>query len=231
LNIFILLLLISTSFILFVKIPAAGPVYFSIMFLPVYIISTFVIIVTCVGFWFYGPIIAHNSTGQKETSQNLFGFIKKHNISLVYIILILAIITTMIFSVINFIHYGSMKLTISMAKSMLTSDLKMLFAAIPSDLLKLTELSFIGTEVKILKSLISELFFSYQIGGFILGIILSSITVVLFSSFISLTATISTHAYILLERNLNVDDSAKIRPLIVLVLILVIILLFKKIFL
>jgi len=224
------LVLTVLSFVVFIKIPVVGPVYFSLMFLPVYIISAALIIGTAVGLWFLGPVIAESSLVSGRPLRSFWVFIKKHNLYLIYVILIMTVTTTLIFTAVHLVHYGSMRLSIGLAGGMISENLKTVFASIPTDLLTISELSFLGAEAGLLKSLIGELFLSYKIGGYILGVILSGITLFLFASFISFTASISAHAYLYIERSHGVDRRGRIGPLAVLVLILLILLLFKKIY-
>lgn len=228
-NIFILIIA-NAIIILFAKIPIVGPVFFSLLFLPVYLISLLILIIICIGFWFYPPVIAHHKTGVIKNFKNLFLFTKKHNLSLIYIILLLVVITTVIFTAIRFIHFSSVSLVIFLSKNILANEIKILFSAIPSNLLRISELSFFGTEIIYFKSLIGELLISHQIGGFIIGIIFSIFSVLLYASFISIIGTVSTHVYIAMERNRTIDDWKKMKPLLILALILLIIFLFKRIF-
>ncbi|MFC1670715.1 hypothetical protein ACFL20_10005 [Spirochaetota bacterium] len=227
----LIIILLNTVFILFGVIPIVGPLFFSILFLPIYLLFILVLLFISIGFWFYPSIVSYRMTGLVNNAKNFFQFIKKHNLTLIYIVPVLIIITTLIFSAIYLLHTGSFSIFTLISKAVTTDEIAKLFSAMPSNLLRISEFSFFKSDISLYKSLFSDLIITYHIGGFILGIILSAISVILFASFISMTSTLSTHVFMMMERGIDVDDSKKIRILGLLVLFLLLIFLFKKIFL
>jgi hypothetical protein len=69
---------------------------------------------------------------------------------------------------------------------------------------------------------------THHVSGFILGIIMMLITTLLLSAGVSLTATISSHIYIVMERGLTIDDKKKGAVFLILTLMLSVMLLLKK---
>ncbi|MCP4130598.1 MAG: hypothetical protein GY754_06415 [bacterium] len=227
----LILVLLNVVMILFGKIPVVRPIFYAILFFPLYVSSLLIFIIAGIGFWFYPPILARHKPGLISNTGNLFRFIKKQNFTLIYIIPIMIIITTLTFSAIYLVYYGSFSLTISISSSLISDDIAKLFQAVPSFLLKISNLSFFASDVNLFNSLMGELVYSHHIGGLIIGIILSLISIFLFASFISIIGTLSTHVYILLENDIDIDDRNKLRLLTILVLILLGIFIFKKIYL
>lgn len=225
----VLLLVFNSMFVLFGTIPVVGPLLFALMFLPIYIISAIIILFVPIALWFYPPIVASGSKGVRNNVKDILKFIKKHNFSLIYIVPLLFILTTIFFTVVYFIHYGSISLVVGISKSVVSDDTLKIFSAIPSQFLKVSEIALSGKGI--FKSLVGGLFISHKIGGIILGIILSLISTFLFSIFVSITATISTHIYTVIEKNEKADDRSALVPLAVLALFLFIIYMFKRVFL
>ena len=208
-------------------VPIVGPILFAIIFLPIYLTSLIVFTFIAVGFWFYPPIIARQ-TSYPVTS--LLRFIRRHNFRLAYTIPLLTIITAVIFAAIYAIHYGSFAFSMFLSKAILAEEGERIFTAIPLPFLKISDLILIGTEAGPIRSFMDDIHLPHSIAGLIIGLVLSAISIVLFASFVSITATLSTRIYVIMERGSDIDDASKIRLLFALILILVGILLVKKIF-
>ena len=213
--------------ILLGHVPIVGPILFAIIFLPIYLTSLIVFTLIAVGFWFYPPIIARQ-TSYPVTS--LLRFIRRHNFRLAYTIPLLTIITAVIFAALYSIHYGSFVFSMFLSKAILAEEGERIFTAIPLPFLKISDLILIGTEAGPIRSFIDGIHLPHSIAGLIIGLFLSAISIVLFASFVSITATLSTRVYVIMERGSDIDDASKIRLLLALILILVGILLVKKIF-
>jgi hypothetical protein len=225
-----LFLAIELVFILFGRIPIVGPVLFALLFLPIYAASLCVILIIAIGFWFYPPIIAANSGSGAAAIRSMFQFIRRQNFSLAYTIPLMAIITAVTFAAIYILHYGSFSLSMYLTKHMLAEEGEKIFSAVPQSLLSISDLTILGSDAGLFKSLLSNLFLAHTIGGFIIGLIFSLISILLFSSFISISATLSSHLYIMMDRGTDIDDRSKLRVLMLLVLILAGVFLIKKIF-
>jgi hypothetical protein len=226
-----ILLAVNASMILFGEIPIIGPVLFSLLFLPVYIVSLCIIVIIGIGFWFFPSIIASGKPGVKNNLLDFLSFIRRHNFKLVYIIPIITIISALIFSVFYFLHYGSMSLTILISNAVLSDNGLRIFASIPSPLLSLSDVAFFGTDAGIFRTLSGDLFFTHHIGGIILGIIFTVLSILLAAAFISVTATLSASFYVMMEKKLDTDNRSKIQLLLLLFLFLAVLFLFKKVFL
>ncbi len=227
----ILFIGIDLLFIVFGKIPVIGPVLFALLFLPIYLTSLFLVIFMAIGFWFYPPIIASSGNDPYSSLRRLARFIKKHNFSLIYFIPLLTVITTLVFFTIYLIHYGSFSLSLFLSRHILGSDGEKIFSSVPQQFLQISDLTLLGSHTGLFKSLIGNILVAHTISGFIIGIIFSMISVFLFAGFISITATLSTHVYLMMERGTDIDDANKTRMLLLVVLILLGMYLIKKIIL
>ncbi|HOT46761.1 MAG TPA: hypothetical protein PLM53_00075 [Spirochaetota bacterium] len=227
----LIFIIIDLVFILFGRIPVIGPVLFAVLFLPIYLASLCAVLLLAVGFWFYPPIIATFVPGGTSPLIGLFKFIRRQNFSLAYTIPLMTIITAVTFAAIYILHYGSFSLSMFLSKAVLGDEDLKVFSSIPSAFLQFSDLTITGSDSGLYKSLVSDILLSHSIGGFIIGMIFSLISILLFASFISITATLSTHIYLMLDRGTDMDDTSKIRLLALLVLILLGVFLAKKIFL
>jgi hypothetical protein len=225
-----LFLAIDLVFILFGRIPIVGPVLFALLFLPIYAASLCVILIIAIGFWFYPPVIAANSGSGAAAIRSMFRFIRRQNFSLVYTIPLMAIITAVTFAAIYILHYGSFSLSMYLTKHILAEEGEKIFSSVPQSFLSLSDIAILGSDAGLFKSLLSNIFLAHTIGGFIIGLIFSLISILLFSSFISISATLSSHLYIMMDRGTDIDDRSKLRVLMLLVLILAGVFLIKKIF-
>lgn len=225
-----LFLAIDLVFILFGRIPIVGPVLFALLFLPIYAASLCVILIIAIGFWFYPPVIAANSGSGAAAIRSMFRFIRRQNFSLAFTIPLMATITAVTFAAIYVLHYGSFSLSMYLAKHMLAEEGEKIFSAVPQSFLSMSDIAVLGSDTGLFKSLLSNIFLAHTIGGFIIGLIFSLISILLFSSFISISATLSSHLYIMMDRGTDIDDRSKLRVLMLLVFILAGVFLIKKIF-
>ena len=227
----VLFIVMDFIFIVFGRIPVIGPVLFAILFLPIYLMSIVVILFVAIGFWFYPPIIASSGIDPASSFKRLARFIKRHNFSLIYTIPLLSVITTLVFFTIYLVHYGSFSLSLFLSKNILGSDGEKIFSAVPAQLLQISDLALLGSDSGLFRSLVGNVLVAHTVSGFIIGIIFSCISIFLFACFISITATLSTHIYLMMERGADIDDASKIRLLLLVVLILLGLFLVKKIIL
>jgi hypothetical protein len=226
----ILFIAVDLVFLLFGRIPVIGPVLFALLFLPVYVLSLCVVILLAIGFWFYPAVIAGSAPGAMAPIRGLLRFIRRQNFRLAYTIPLMTIITAVTFAAIYLIHYGSFALTMFLAKNVLSEEGDKIFSAIPPTLLQISDLTLMGSDTGLFKSLLKNLLLEHTIGGFIIGVVFSLISITLFASFVSISATLSTHFYVMMEKDSDMDDSSKIRILLLLVLALAGVFLVKKIF-
>jgi hypothetical protein len=226
----VMFIIIDIVFVLFGKIPVIGPLLFAILFLPIYLTSLCAVLLLAIGFWFYPPVIAASIPGGQSPVKGLFRFIRTQNFSLAYTIPLMTIITAVTFAAIYLIHYGSFSLSLFLSKTVLGDDGMKIFSSIPSLFLQFSDLTIIGTDSGLYKSLSNDILVAHSVAGIIIGFIFCIISILLIASFISITATLSTHIYLMLEKGTDMDDSSKIRLLLLMVLILIGVFLVKKIF-
>ncbi|MCL1912171.1 MAG: hypothetical protein FWG13_08195, partial [Leptospirales bacterium] len=225
----ILLLAVSLLLLLFGNIPFFGPILFSLLFLPIYLISAAILILSFIGLWFYPPIAAHDDRGVFKNVKSLLLFIKKHNLNIIFMMPIIFLITAAIFAVMSIIHITVFSFTTSLSQLFIGEDVLMTFSSIPSQLIKASQTIFMGINSNVFKELYQSLGITHHIAGFILGIIFLIITVFLLSIPISVAATVSTHIYVLMERKRSIDDKTKALVLFILIMLIVLIILINKV--
>ncbi|HQL82244.1 MAG TPA: hypothetical protein PK307_08590, partial [Spirochaetota bacterium] len=152
------------------------------------------------------------------------------NFSLAYTVPLMAIVTAVTFAAIYLLHYGSFSLSMFLTKNLLAEEGEKIFSAVPPSFLSMSDLTIQGSDSGLFKAFVGNLFLSHTIGGLIIGLIFSLISILLFASFVSISATLSTHLYLMMDRGRDIDDRSKLRVLLLLVLILAGVFLIKKIF-
>lgn len=223
------MILVSLVLILFGKIPLVGPLFFAVAFFPVYILSIVIAILVFAGIWFYPPVTAHRESGIFMNLKELLYFLKKHNLTLLYMIPVASMLALVTFAVVFMIHSFALTLTIAMSKAILSGDAAAIFSGIPAIFVKISGAALGGINGSIFRELSSELTIAHRLGGLILGASMTMISVLLISVFFSITATISTHIYIMMERGLTVDDRRKALTMFILFMFLAVIVMLKKI--
>ncbi|HOP29836.1 MAG TPA: hypothetical protein PKZ64_09725 [Spirochaetota bacterium] len=222
------LLAMSAILILFGKIPMLGPVIFALIFLPVYLSGILITLLFSIGIWFYPPISAHREGGISGNIKNLMLFIRKHNLGLLYMIPVIILVSLISVSAIFLIHTTAFSLTISLSQWLLGNDGGGVFASIPASFVKASEATVSGLGNGLFRQLSINIGMTHHVSGFILGIIMMFITTLLLSIAVSVTATVSTHIYIVMERGLTIDDKKKGAVFLILTLMLSVMLLLKK---
>ena len=225
----ILLLAVSLLLLLFGNIPFLGPILFSLLFLPIYLISAAILILSFIGVWFYPTIAAHDDRGVFKNVKSLLLFIKEHNLNIIFMIPIIFLITAGTFAVISIVHITVFSFTTSLSQLFIGEDVLMTFSSIPSQLIKSSQTIFMGINSSVFKELYQSLGVTHHIAGFMLGIIFLIITVFILSIPISVAATVSTHIYVLMERKRSIDDKTKALVLSILIMLIVLIILINKI--
>lgn len=222
------LLAVSALLVLFGKIPLLGPVIFSLVFLPVYLTGIMITLLCLIGIWFYPPISAHREGGIIGNMKNLMLFIKKHNLGLLYMIPVIILVSVISLSAIFLIHTAAFSFTISLSQWLIGTDGGGVFASIPAAFVKASEATISGLSTGLFRQLSVNLGMTHHVSGFILGIIMMLITTLLLSIAVSLTATVSSHIYIVMERGLTIDDKKKGAVFLILTLMLSVMLMLKK---
>ncbi len=225
-----LLLIVNAILILFGEIPIIGPILFSLLFLPVYLISAAVVVLTVLGFWFFPSIVADTDGGIRESVTGFINFIKTRNFSLIYSVLLLTISTSTLFAILYALHYGSLSLTFTISRGILSEEGMKVFSAIPLPFLQISDMSIIGSNINLFQTLIRGLMASHYIAGIILGAVVAVLTILVMSITVSITATVSHRLYMMLTEGSDPDDKSKIRTLLALTLMMVLFLLLKKVF-
>ena len=224
----ILLLIVDILMISFGNIPVVGHIIFAVLFIPMYAVSAFIALIIIVSFWFYPSIVARDVPVKINPMKHLLSFIKEHNFSLVYIIPIMMMITVFAFSAIYFLHYCSFNIILVLSKVILGENLAKLFSTIPPVFLSISNLSFFGVDSSILKSFVDNVLLTQSIAGFIIGLILIIILIFLYSFLLSIIGSVSTHFYLMLERDIDIDIKYIIKLLLLLILLSIGMLLIKK---
>lgn len=222
-------LIINFVLVLSGKIPVLGPLFFALAFLPVYIFSVFIAILIFAGIWFYPPVTAHRDGGIFRNLKDFVLFIKKHNLTLLYMIPAASMLAIVTFTAVFVIHSFALTLTIALTKSLLSGDAPAIFAGIPVIFVKISESALSGINGSIFRELCSDLTIMHRLGGIVIGASMTMITVLLLSLFFSITSTISTHIYIMMERGLTVDDKRKALTMFILCMFLVFIVMLRKV--
>ena len=228
----ILLFVISSLLIIFGKIPLLGPIFFSLAFLPIYLLSMAVLILSFIGLWFYPPIAAHDESGVFKNIKSLLLFIKRHNFSIILMIPVIFLITLVIFAAIFIIHISVFSFTTAISQLLIGQDVLMTLASIPGQFIKASQAALAGMNSGIYKELHQSLELSHHIAGFILGIIFLLMTIFLLSIPISVASTVSAHIYVLMERKNSIADKIKVSVLpvlVILILLVILMILIKKI--
>jgi hypothetical protein len=225
----ILLLAISSLLILFGKVPLLGPVLFSLIFLPIYLISLGILIFSFIGLWFYPPIAAHDERGFLINIKSLLLFIKRHNLSIIFMIPVIFLTTAITFAIIFIIHISAFSFTASLSQVIIGQDASMVLSSVPGQLIKASPTTLMGIKSGLFKELYLSLQVTHHIAGFILGIIFLIITIFLLSIPISVASTVSTHIYILMERKILIDDKTKALVLSILIMLIILVILINKI--
>jgi hypothetical protein len=216
--------------ILFGRIPYAGTMLYALLFLPIYLLSLCFILGGVVGIWFYPPILARYGEGITGTLRRLYLFVREQNFTLVFAVPFLFVFTSACFIIVYLLHYGALSLTMSLSRSLLTEDLARIFAGMPFPLQRMVDFFMPGTDVKVLRSLWGDVFLSHQAGGIIIGLVLLGVSVLLFASLLSFTATLSARVYLLLDNREDLDRRRIIELLLVVVLLLAGLFFLKKFF-
>jgi len=211
----ILLLTLSVILTLFGKIPLLGPILFSLTFLPVYLAGITLTLLAVTGFWFYGPVAAHRDNGIISNMKNLMLFIKKHNLNLIFIIPAMTLLSSIIYGVIYIIHTAALTFFITISGAVLGESSRVFMSAAPASIIKSAEGAMAGTGGSAFRGLYDNATLAHTAGGMIIGISLFILTVLLFAIFVSVTATLSTHVYIMMERGIYIDDRKKLTVMVI----------------
>lgn len=224
-----ILLALSLILALFGAIPLVGPLLFAILFLPLYAASLVMAVILAVAFWFFPPIVASMGPGAKKTMNGFLHFVKRHGLGLAYVVPLLTIITAAASSVVFILHQVSVSLALGFSSYALGATGESYFPAAPSPLLSLSDLAMIGSDTGPYRTVINTLLSSNPAAGIMIAVALSFVAILLFTLLISFTATISTHAYTLMEGTDDSNDADRVRLLLLALLLLVGILLLRRV--
>mgnify|MGYP001102303980 CR=1 FL=1 len=224
----VMLLLANIVIILLGAIPMVGPLMYALLFIPAYLVSFLVILALVIGVWFYPSIVAYREPGIIKNAGHLYHFIKRHNLGLVPASLTLFVTTGFLCGIVYFLHWGAFSLTLRLSRGILPQETGKIFASVPSAFVRISDMLQGTPDRGVFVSVIGDLIFSHHVGGVLLGAALALISLALFATAFSLAGTLSTHVYLMMERDLDLDDRKKIRMLAVIVLLLAGVLLVKK---
>ena len=225
-----LLLALNALLVIFGTIPLVGPILYALLFLPVYVLSVATVLVSAVAFWCLSPVLAHHG-GIASSIAEFFGFVKRQNLNLLIVIPVLVIITAVFTALLNLVHQSAMALLLAVSRSVLGGEAGRIFSTVPLGLQRAVNFPQMLSSLRSLSLFLGDLLFSYQAGGFILGITLGLISVALLSVVFSFIGSLAAQAYFLMENRRQMDARRKIELLVVIFLVLAVLYLFKKVFL
>jgi len=224
----LVLIMAEAALLLFGLIPVVGPLLFALLFLPVYGLSLGAVLLVSVGFWFYPPLVAHRKSGVGENVRNIFDFIKKHNLKLIIVIPILAVLSAVIVMVLLLLHQGALMVSAHLAAGIMGPDLAPVLSSVPLSLQSLSDFAGMARAAGGYGMYLGSLLSSASIGGMLLGLVMAGITALLGAIAFSAVSSLSTYAYVALERGSDPGNRKKIFLLLVMILFMVMLLLFRR---
>ena len=224
------LLTFNSLLIAFGSIPLVGPILYSLLFLPVYLLSVATVLLCAVAVWFYPPVLAIHG-GILTSIREFFYFVRKQHFNLLITIPVLVILTAIFIALLNILHYSSLALAMNLSRGILGDDINRILSSMPYPASRILNIPHMIQGVKSLPSILGNLLFSYHAGGVILGAALGAISIALLSVILSFTGTLSARAYIILEQGREPGVGKKIEILAALLLVLAVLFMAKKVFL
>lgn len=224
---FMVFVFINSLLMLFIKIPTIGPLFFALLFLPIYILSIVTILLALIGFWFVPPIAVNGDCKLTKSVGRILRFVNKQKYSLVIVVPILFLVMSLFIFFVYSLHQGAYAVICYIAKSYAPEEFAQSFLSIPSLFIRLTEYIFAISDggfnhFEKVQSAFTD------ITGVILGGILVIIVMIFYSMILSLTSLLAVRTYMLFESEEDISDVNKIRLLTILLLVLCLIIIIKK---
>ncbi len=229
-GVFGIILVLNMLIVIFSSIPIIGPVLYSLLFLPVYVLSVAIVLLSVIAFWFYPPLLAF-AENMRSSIAEFFDFIRRHHVSLLLIAMILSVITSIFAGLLLILHTTTLSIILSLSRAFLEDAfLKMIPPVSVSVGDSLNLISFFSG-ISVMHKMMGELFLAQRIGGILLGMVMMILSTIVYSVILSGTGTLSAWAYRAVKSG-KYPNAQKLRYfLITLALILAVLYLFKKVFL
>lgn len=220
----------NTLVVLFSSIPVIGPVLYSLLFLPVYVLSLALVVVSLIAFWFYPPLLAF-SEGVRSSIIDFPLFIRRHYATLLLVTPTLSVIISIFAGLLLILHSASLSVMLSVSTAFLDNDFVKIISAAPFSISDALNVRGFFSRMYMMHHFMGELFLAQRLGGILLGSVMTLISVAVYSLILSAIGTVSAWAYRAVVSQ-NHPDARSIRNfLVILVLVLAVMYLFKKVFL
>lgn len=224
------LYIINILLVFLARIPAVGTLLFSLLFLPVYAASLAMVLTATAGIWFLPPVFASQRGSLLKGIPDFIKFLAKYNLRLFYIIPTLFMLAGAVLGVSLFLHGSALALTRIVSLAVAGEPVTEALSGIPVLFTQLSEFSVFEGNRDMLNFLSGGDLFARS-GGFIIGLILASISLCIYSLTLSVSSVASARIYHLLEKDSDSGDRAKRQLFTVLLLVYAALLLMKFLFL
>ena len=213
---------------LFGLIPALSPLFFALLFLPLYLLFLAGFLFGMVGIWFYPSIVVDPEAGRNRGFMGLFRFVKRHGSALAWAVPFLAIASAVAGSLLSLVHYGATMFAAEVTRAMGGENAVSIFSSVPEGLRAVIDLSYPGRTVKYFGDFLFHEGAMHRMGGLVVGLPLLAVSMLFLASLISITATLSTHVYVILESGAGKREGRKARLVLFSVFALVMVYLLKR---
>jgi hypothetical protein len=196
-----LILAVIALFSGFSAVPFVGPLFYGLLFLPLYLLSLVVILAGMIGLLYYPPLLAHRRFDIRGAKDSIAGFIRSHGLALVMFTPLLLCAALTLLGSVFVLHHAALKMVISFSEKLLPHETLATISAVPSGLMDLNNWLFAGLNISRHEILMNNLLLSHHAGGIIIGLSLSLISVVLLGMAISIVATLATETYLMIRND------------------------------
>ncbi len=221
---------LNALIVLFSSIPVIGPILYSLLFLPIYVLSIVIVLLSLIAFWFYPPLLAY-AVDVRSSIADFFYFIRKRHVALLLIALVLLVVTSVFTGLLLLLHNATLTAGLSLSRAFLGDEFSKIIPPVSASMGE--GLNFIAyfSRLSLIHYITGELLLAHRIGGIFFGAVMVLISMAVYSIILSGVGTLSVWAYRAVESG-HYPDARKIRFfLLTLLLILAILYLFKKVFL
>lgn len=224
------LVLVTALLVFLTRIPAAGTLLFSLVFLPVYLGSLVGVILLTVGIWFLPSLAVHKNNSLLGSPAALVGFIRKYNFRLFYIIPVLFMIAGGIIGTLLFLHISALTLFKVISFTISGESAGQALAGIPVLFSQIAGYSIFGENANLLNFLNGGETVLAQTGGFVIGMIFTAITFFIYVFGLTFAVIASSHIYVQLEKEKDYGDRGKWQLFVSLAFMYILLILLKILF-
>lgn len=216
--------------VLFNLIPAMSPILYSLFILPIYLLSIAIVLLSLIAFWFYPPLLA-SVENVRSSITGFINFLRNHHATLLVSTLLLSVSALVFAGLLLFFCRITASLALSLSEAFLGDELTKVIFPVSADVGDALNFMVIFSRISMMHHAVRELLFAHRIGGILLGTVMIFLSTVMYSVILSGIGTLSAWAYRGIVSG-KFPDARKIRIfLFTLGLILVVMYLFKKVFL